>query len=309
MKWIAMGLLLKTGVRIAFTLLMLNATRFAQEWTLISRETPFYKAASQFSGITARGDTLFLLQERCKKIDLINEITHHEIGEIDLSQLVGGELEGLTIYKNHLLIVNEVVDNPCVYDYNLNTRQLSKILISPDDLLKNDFKERGIEGIAVLSTANGDFCYLLKEKNGNHESIIRQMKIKETNGVIGMEHIRNTTISHPGWRYSDLCLGPQGDRLYCLKTKYRGYKVEVIKLNIATGLTDRTAYNGSGSNLLYADLSNEINHYGGEHNTNLEGLVIYNHKMYIISDNVMSDSVACEDLGNKKTLFVSVAFH
>lgn len=229
---------------------------------------------------------------------------------VDL-KIQSSELEGLAVYNNYLLITDE--RNAKIYAYDLEE---NNTLPYPLDIkgfdVSGDVGFFGMEGIAV-NQKNG-ICYLLKERNQNYESEIRQFKIIEnTNGTITLLFKSNFRIENEriaeadnNWRYSDIYFDPTSNLLYGIKSSYVNgngqYYIDTISCNPQTGLINDTVYK-KDRKIHFSCLTKLMNDSfaESEYNTNLEGIVIVNGCIYVISDNYQSP----RDYG-KKTLLIKL---
>jgi uncharacterized protein YjiK len=122
----------------------------------------FFDREFETSGLTGNKENLFLAAERCAKIFVIKkeDMTHIETIHLNGNNIQEGiEIEGITIYKNFLLITDE--KNGKLFFFNLKTSSLKEIEIIGKDL--SSFKSKyGMEGIAVDEKLK--ILYILRKK-------------------------------------------------------------------------------------------------------------------------------------------------
>jgi hypothetical protein len=189
--------------------------------------------------------------------------------------------------------------------------------------LDNDIGYFGIEGIAVSESAG--ICYVLKERNENFESEIRQFRIRQENGMIFFDSVSNTIVEHDkdntqaekNWHYTDIYHDEDTKRLYLLKSFFVDYSSSLNRYHIdtlekITGRINRDFIPKTG-NKLFFDLSDEMKKTatislaaGKRYSTNLEGICFYAGDCYIISDNKWGDSADCNILSDERTLFLKI---
>lgn len=266
----------------------------------------FYKKLWQFSGLTIYNNRIYMPAEKCSKL-IVTDTNgiYKNIIFIDFS-IIGvdsknTELEGVAAYKNHLFITDESSKQHCLYSYNLSSKNLYKI--ESGDVLNKDIGEYGMEGIAIDSINNK--CFVLKEKNGNKQSVIREFELIEKGDKITLRFIRNIYIAQPdfSWRYTDLYFNHIDKNLYCLKTKIGEYQIDTISIPLT--IDDETI--PIELNKKFMDISNTVNMYNkvGYH-SNLEGLAIHNGNIYIVSDNAYTSDRNCDKPSEKKTLLLKI---
>ncbi len=238
----------------------------------------------EISGLTGNEDNLFLAAERCAKIFVVNkeDMTHVETIHLDMKDLPNGiEIEGLSLYKNFLLLTDE--KNGKVFSFNLSTRKLRNLESIGLDL--SSFKGKyGIEGIAVDGESN--LLYLLREKNEKFQSEIHSFSIYEKEGLIDLKYRNQTLIQHKNekWRYTGLSIDSENNRLLCLKSYYVKNLPKLSKRSIDYLLFDSlTSKITSPNNLL--SLTKEMYFMRNSFALNIEGIYSDDTSIYITSDN------------------------
>ncbi|WP_274474341.1 SdiA-regulated domain-containing protein [Mangrovimonas aestuarii] len=266
----------------------------------------FFDREFEISGLTGNADKLFLAAERCAKIFVIKkeDMTHVETIHLNIDAIKGGiEIEGLTIYKDFLIISDE--KNAKILSYNLKAKSLRSLNPRGKDL--SSFKgSYGMEGIAVDETSN--ILYLLREKNEKKQSEIHSFSISEKDGSLNLHFLNQTLIQHESknWRYTGLSLDTVNKRLLCLKSYYikgqpRLCKREIHYLQLDS-LTTGIAY----SNMLIS-LTSEIYFMRSSFATNVEGIYSDDKSIYVTSDNGEGEKDC--DQKSTKTIMIKVKMY
>lgn len=288
----------------AFLVFILSAGYSQNNVELLSNNS-FFENALQCSGLIIYNQKLYMPAEKCNKL-IVTDINGNnpETVSLDFSGIgidpQSTELEGLALYKNYLFLTDESSQNHRLYYYNLSIKHLRTI--ESGDVLNGDTAEYGIEGIAVDTTKNT--CYVLKEKDGHGQSIIREFNIVEKDESITLEFRRNIYVVHPNnsWRYSDLYFNYDDKYLYCLKTTYGSYQVDTIPTD---HLRKGDITIPKEKMKLFMDISEDVILCEKDgYDSNLEGITIYKNQLYVVSDNAKTDDRDCERAGSKKTLLL-----
>lgn len=265
-----------------------------------------FDSALEISSSVCRGDSLFLIPEKCKQIFIIKKEGFAPSDNINLDRGIlskrSVEIEGATLYRDHLLMSDE--KNAKIYDYAFLDDSISEVTTNHD--LSNDTGSYGMEGIAVDTVDN--ICYVLKEKNGNNQSVIHVFQITDTIGI-ALHFIKDIFIEQldNSWRYSDLCYNYKDQYLYCLKTKFGIYQIDIIstRFNVAEGLITIPL----SQQKLFMDISANVNKNKLEgFNTNMEGIAIDDESIYVVSDNAQEAEANCNALGEGKTLLLKIMY-
>lgn len=271
----------------------------------------------EISGISKFNNEFFLVSEKQSKIFSLYPRERADSFEITRTIMdpafQNSEFEAIATYKKYLLITDE--KNPQIFAYNLETSTLlpQPLKITGFDIT-NDRNFFGLEGIAINEKKK--ICYLLKERNQNFESEIRQFAITENiDGTISLEFKRNLIIKNDvisknpedNWRYSDIHFDERSNLLYGIKASYidgKGeYYIDTIKCDVQSGLIGKSTVEKNES-MHFMCLTKLINDSfaRSEYSTNLEGIVISEGFIYVVSDNFQSSP---RDDG-KKTLLLKI---
>jgi len=283
-----------------------------------------YMKAWQLSACTVHKDKIYMAAEKCGKL-LVANFDGHLTGVIDLPfeklNLISKdiELEGLAIYKEWLLLADESASYHQLYSYHLNEKRFS--IINASDVLINDTGYFGIEGIAVNEKEN--ICYVLKERNADLQSEIRQFKISDSAGMIKLRYLKTTCVQHPGLsvpdrniRYADFCFDSLHNRLMLIKSYFAGkknpgsyYGIDTIVL-ARNGLISRNTIDNRKNDLCLYNLSKQVFELAQlklpgnkSYSTNLEGICLYNNSIYLVSDNSQSRA-GCSEASQERTLLL-----
>lgn len=271
---------------------------------LVIRLDNLFNDAVEISSISVKNHQIILTTEKCKQLFYI-DMNGNIQNIISLPKNVISdkevEIEGVSLAKNYFLLTDE--KNAKIYAYHFYDSNITEVKTDYD--LSGDTGSQGMEGIAVDTIAN--ICYVLKERNGNSQSVIHVFKINEQNSVFSLSFIKNIYIVQPdnSWRYSDLCFNAKNKYLYCLKTKGGFYQIDTISTTALSQPED--LFIKLSDRKLFMDISAEINKYGRDgYNTNMEGIALNNDKIYLVSDNAQENSANCNAPGQGKTLLVQI---
>lgn len=260
----------------------------------------FFDREFEISGLTGNENNLFLAAERCGKIFVIKkeDMSHVKTIHLNIDLLPGGiEIEGLTIYKDFLLIADE--KNGKLFSYHLKTNNL--VEIEPNGKELSSFKGKyGMEGIAVDEESKT--VYVLRERNEKCQSEIHTFSISEKEGLLHLKYKNQTLIQHDNekWRYTGVSIDPKNRRLLCLKSYYVKDSPLLDKREIDYILFDALASTTSNSNMLLS-LTKEIYFMRNSFATNIEGIYSDNESIFITSDNGEGEK-DCSQKSSKTTM-------
>lgn len=192
----------------------------------------FFDREFEISGLTGNEEHLFLVSERCAKIFIVSkeDMTHVETIHLNIDAISGGiEIEGISIYKDYLLITDEKKGR--LFSFNLKTRSLKEIEIIVKDMSSFTWKY-GMEGIAV--DEDSKIAHVLRERNKKQQSEIHSFFISEKKGLLYLNYRNQTLIQHKNenWRYSGLSIDKNNYRLLCLKSYHLKGQPELDKFEI-----------------------------------------------------------------------------
>ena len=255
------------------------------------------------SGMTTYKNQLYFASERCPQVFVFDATKKEIIRTIDIKVPQFFEMEGMTSYKNKLYLVSENL--AAVYEVNIETGELKTIQTStplPEKLKSGD----GMEGIAA-SEKNNKF-YLLRERNEDlSRSQIYTYSVKSTNGsfILEYESMIELPLESPQWRYSDITVDEQNNRLLCLKSfakgKQRQQYIETLSINAKGDLVRESLQNLPIDN--FSDVSNSYK--SQDYSMNLEGVTIMpDGTIYMISDNT-SGKADCSMEAKEKTILLA----
>lgn len=215
------------------------------------------------------------------------------------------EMEGMTLYKDKFYLISENV--AAIYESPIAGGALQQIETSKPLPPKSKDGD-GMEGIAA-NEKNNKF-YLLRERNDNQSaSQLMTYSIKtSSDGKISLEYesMIELPLENPQWRYSDICIDVQNDRLLCLKSyakgKFRQQYLEAISISSTGELLKETLVNIPVENFTDASSAYKTQNYS----LNLEGITMDdNGNIYLISDNT-SGKANCELEAKEKTILLQL---
>ena len=261
-----------------------------------------FNNALEISSLVFQSDKIVLLTEKCKQLyflDNSGKVVDEQF--IDNGHIKNREvgIEAAAWFKGGLLLADEK-EGEVLY-LNMTSGLVSKV--DTDFDMSADIQ--GLEGIAVDSVRG--LSYLVKEKNGNGESLVRVFKIEDGLGIPSLKFVKNVRVRllNNDWRLADVTYNPADDQLYFLETKKRGYRVVNVKSADLEKATGENLINP----ILHKDLSGFINEFEKKgFNTNMEGLAIMDGSIYVVSDNANTSSCSSSILGKGKTLLIKVPF-
>lgn len=290
-------------------LFLLTATSGCTQSIKFLKLPPLFEKELEVSGLTGNAETFFFASERCQKIIAVDKKDKQHQTTFDLSlylpkEIQNIELEGLSLYHNHLIMTDEY--HAKLYAFDWTKKDFQELVINGKDLskLKGSY---GMEGVAVDERNN--LLYLLREKNKQHQSEIHVFEIQKDQKTFILNYSKSIYIQHKNkhWRYSGLCLDPQNNRLLCLKSYWTGYKnMASSKLEIEYIQLDSTLQTipKNWTTQALISISNEVNTKRSIYAGNLEGIYYDEGTLYITSDNGMG-AIDCNST-SKKTAFIQI---
>lgn len=269
-----------------------------------------FDTSYEISGLAVKGAEFYLLSEKCKRIFVLNAVNYKLKNTIDLSSLIKEDvqLEGIVVSGDHIFLTDELKGR--VFEYNTEIKSFNEVLVLGSDLA-NFIGEEGLEGIALDIT--GTYCYLLRERNKKEStSEILVFKITEYAGKFSMQLKAIFKVKHANavYRYSDICYDAATRKLYILKSFFAvdlakaEYYIDIIDTEkmasrIPIPLVDQSIKSMKITKEVVGDPRKYPNY-----STNLEGIAVYNGRIYIVSDNrEVSTAKDCKQKG-EKTLFL-----
>lgn len=285
-----------------------------------------FDKAIECSGMAIKDGRLYIAEEKCKEImhiktaNLRPNISGWDSIVFKQGTIIDHDpgIEGLSFYKDRLLMTDEA--KPGIYHMGLTDKKPIDVKSAFD--FSNDVGKQGIEGIAVNENGNNQagICFVLKERNGEYRSEIRQFTIRQTTTELWMDYSKTISVQHPvfnqnpdeNWRYTDICYDQQTGLLLCLKSFYFGrgsdrnkYIIDFLQTDKRTGLINDGVI--TADKMHYSvDISDFVNRFSNDYNTNLEGFAILGRDIYLVSDNKETSSEQCEEPGDRKTLFLLI---
>lgn len=306
MKWLA-GI---AGLQCCLT------TVFAQEECRIMLDTAVFTRRVATSALFVAHDSLFMVQERCSGFMAvaINNMTAppvmRQLETAGLAVTRPVDIEGAVLYGDDVLLTDEA--NTCVYSYSLVTGNMQKVQVNNKDMLA-DTSDTGLEGIAV--NEKDKICYLLKERDGTGYSYIYVFGIaKGDKGQWVLDYKGDVSIYNGDarWRYTDLYFDNYRRQLFALKSfyipgkpRYSEYVVDVVPVELKR-LSVKQAYAVRPDEMVrLSDLVKGYEKGKKPCDSNLEGMVLYKNKMYLVSDN-SEGAAKCDNRAEKSTLLLRI---
>lgn len=258
------------------------------------------------SGMKFMDGQLYLASERCPVIFAFDPATQSISKTIRIQVPQNFEMEGLTSYKGKLYLISENIS--AVYEVNPETSELKQVETS-QPLPPKSKSGDGTEGIAA-NEKNNKF-YILRERNENMtRSQIFTYSIEPGNAttpfILKYESTIELPLENPQWRYSDICVDADNNRLVCLKSyskgKLRQQYIESIDIDAAGDLQVTTL-----KGIPVEDFSAISHNYKEEdYSMNLEGISFDNKgNIYIVSDNT-SGKAMCDETAKEKTILLEL---
>lgn len=263
----------------------------------------FFDREFEISGLTGNEDYLFLAAERCAKIFVVKKenMNHVETIHLDIKAITGGiEIEGISMYKNYLLITDEKKGR--LFSFNLKTKILKEIKTIGKDMSAFTWKY-GMEGIAV--DEDSKIVYVLRERNKKQQSEIHSFFISEKEDLLYLNYRNQTLIQHENenWRYSGLAIDKNKYRLLCLKSYHLRGQPELDKFEIDHIPLD-VLMNSNWRSKKLRSLSAEVSFMRASFATNLEGIYSDTESVFITSDNGEGEKDCSQK--SRKTIMMKV---
>lgn len=258
------------------------------------------------SGMKYMDGLLYFASERCPVIFAFDPASESITRSISLQVPQTFEMEGLTSYKGKLYLISENI--AAVYEVNPVTGEMKQVQTS-QALPPKSKSGDGTEGIAA-NEKNNKF-YILRERNENMtRSQIYTYSVEAGNEqtplLLQYESVIELPLENPQWRYSDICIDTEHNRLVCLKSyskgKLRQQYLESIEINPDGVLQPSTLQNIPVEN--FSAISNMYKE--DDYSMNLEGISFDNRgTIYIISDNTSGKAI-CDDTAKEKTILLEL---
>lgn len=258
------------------------------------------------SGMKFMDGQLYLASERCPVIFAFDPSTQAITKTIRIQVPQNFEMEGLTSYKGKLYLISENIS--AVYEVDPATSELKQVETS-QPLPPKSKSGDGTEGIAA-NEKNNKF-YILRERNENMtRAQIFTYSVQPGNAgtpfILHYESTIELPLENPQWRYSDICVDAENNRLVCLKSyskgKLRQQYIESLDIDDAGDLQITTL-----KGIPVEDFSAISNMYKEEdYSMNLEGISFDNKgTIYIVSDNT-SGKAMCDETAKEKTILLEL---
>lgn len=258
------------------------------------------------SGMKFLDGLLYFASERCPVIFAFDPVSQEITKSISLQVPQNFEMEGLTSYEGKLYLISENIS--AVYEVNPANGELKQVQTS-QPLPPKSKSGDGTEGIAA-NEKNNKF-YILRERNEDmSRSQIYIYSVEAGNEttplLLHYESMIELPLENPQWRYSDICLDAEHNRLVCLKSyskgKLRQQFLESIEIDAKGGLLANTLKNIPVEN--FSAISNMYKE--DDYSMNLEGISFDNNgTIYIISDNT-SGKALCDERAKEKTILLEL---
>lgn len=258
------------------------------------------------SGMKFMDGQLYFASERCPVIFAFDPVSQSITKTINIQVPQNFEMEGLTSYKGKLYLVSENI--AAVYEVNPATSELTQVQTS-QPLPPKSKSGDGTEGIAA-NEKNNKF-YILRERNEDMtRSQIFTYSIEggtdNTPLVLKYESMIELPLENPQWRYSDICVDAENNRLVCLKSyskgKLRQQFLESVEIDASGNLQAATLKNIPVEN--FSAISNMYKEE--DYSMNLEGISFDNKgTIYIISDNTSGKAI-CDETAKEKTILLEL---
>ncbi|MEQ1675391.1 MAG: esterase-like activity of phytase family protein [Chitinophagaceae bacterium] len=258
------------------------------------------------SGMKFLDGKLYFASERCPAIFAFDPASKTITNTIDIQVPQDFEMEGLTSYKGKLYLVSENI--AAVYEVNPATSELKQVQTTVPLPPKSKSGD-GAEGIAA-NEKNNKF-YILRERNEDMtRSQIFTYSIEAGNEdspiILKYESTIELPLENPQWRYSDICVDAENNRLICLKSyskgKLRQQFLESIDIDANGRITAETLKDIPVEN--FTQVSNMYKN--DDYSMNLEGITIdATGTIYIISDNTSGKAI-CNEIAREKTILLEL---
>lgn len=258
------------------------------------------------SGMKYLDGKLYFASERCPAIFAFDPESKTITNTIDLQVPQNFEMEGLTSYKGKLYLVSENV--AAVYEVNPATSELKQVQTTVPLPPKSKSGD-GTEGIAA-NEKNNKF-YILRERNEEmtmSQIFTYSIEAGDENSpiILKYESTIELPLENPQWRYSDICVDTENNRLICLKSyskgKLRQQFLEAVDIDANGNISTTTLKNIPVEN--FTETSNMYKN--DDYSMNLEGITVDAvGTIYIISDNT-SGKAMCDEIAREKTILLEL---
>ena len=257
------------------------------------------------SGMKFMDNKLWFASERCPVIIAADPSTGAIIESIPIRVPGEFEMEGMTSYKGKLFLVSE--NTAAVYEINPKNGDLKLVSISaalPPKSKNGD----GMEGVAA--NENHDKFYLLRERNEERtrtEIYTYNIRVAE-NGELALQYesMISLPLENPQWRYSDICIDTENNRLLLLKSyskgKLRQQFLEAIAIDGSGNIAAERLQNIPVEK--FSDISNQYKDQ--DYSMNLEGITMdASGNIFLVSDNT-SGKAQCDQPAREKTILLEL---
>jgi uncharacterized protein YjiK len=258
------------------------------------------------SGMKFMDGQLYFASERCPVIFVFDPATQSISRTINIQVPQNFEMEGLTSYKGKLYLISENIS--AVYEVNPVNSELKQVQTS-QPLPPKSKSGDGTEGIAA-NEKNNKF-YILRERNEDmtrSQIFIYSVGTGNENSplVLTYESMIELPLENPQWRYSDICMDTENNRLVCLKSyskgKLRQQFLESVEIDLNGNLLASTLKNIPVEN--FSAISNMYKEE--DYSMNLEGVSFDNKgSIFIISDNTSGKAI-CDETAKEKTILLEL---
>mgnify|MGYP001236016013 CR=1 FL=1 len=258
------------------------------------------------SGLKYMDGKLYFASERCPVIIAADPATGAIDRTIPISVPQFFEMEGMTSCRGKLYMVSENI--AAVYEINPATGATSVVQTSTALPPKSKHGD-GMEGIAASEKHNK--FYLLRERNEERtRTEIMTFRIEQADEKSPVSLVYESTIElpleNPQWRYSDICMDAENNRLLCLKSyskgRFRQQFLESIDIDAAGQLSATTLKSIPVEK--FSEISNVYKDQ--DYSMNLEGIRGDDEgNIFIVSDN-NSGKAECDLPAKEKTILLEL---
>ncbi len=258
----------------------------------------------EISGMTGDATHLYLAAERCAKVFVLDKenVALVETIELDTSEIESLEVEGLSRYKDYLLLTDEKKGR--IFSYHLKTKQLTQV--NHDQPKFSKFRGNyGMEGIAIDTVAK--VAYVLRERNKDNESEIHSFDISEKQAQLKFKYRNQTRLKNKNkdWRYSGIAIDQQNKRLLCIRSYYVGHASVKNKREVHVVPIKVLKKKKTNSKILVS-VSEAVFLHRNSFATNVEGIYADMETIYITADNGKGIK-DCSQI-SKKTPLIRIEF-
>ena len=261
--------------------------------------------AHEFSGLAHKGDILYLLSESCKKVFTASMGKSQITGSVSLSDFPDNiDLEGVCVYGQYLFVTDERKNT--IRAWNMMTSKEMKVSFDTKwNIPQNKSLSLGLEGISILPGKNKLFVVREKNKDGKGELYSLDFKIKAN--TLHLSSTGSPQLMDFGNTKKRVCgmdVSGDGKYMYLLITKIGNYEIWRYPIK-----NDKVDIKNSDVVLRF-DLTIGVKSHENKYHTNIEGITVLNHDIYLISDNAQTDDTNCKLLGSsdKKTLLLKFTY-